>query len=414
MKVGIETLLSDRQVSAQQSSCQRQLEISLQAVGEARQGHLPLNLCLVLDQSGSMHGRPLERVKAAALQIIEQLTSEDCLAIVAFNHQAKTVISSQTPQDLATIRTEISQLEADGGTSIDEGLKLGMQEIAAHKQNRISQIFLLTDGENEHGNNERCLKLAELASGYNITLNTLGFGSHWNPDILEKIADSAGGTLCHIEQPEEAIVEFERLFSRVQSVSLTNAYLSLELAPQVRLAELKPIAQVAPETIELTVERDGEKQITRLGDLMYGVSRVILVNLYLHQLQPGEITICRVQVRYDDPEAGLEGLVSETIPVTVSVSVKENYQPQPEAKVEKSVLTLAKYRQTQLAEKKLVDGDRQGAATLLQTAAKTALQLGDQSAATVLQTGATRLQAGEELSEAEKKKTRMVAKTKLG
>jgi len=50
---------------------------------------------------------------------------------------------------------------------------------------------------------------------------------------------------------------------------------------------------------------------------------------------------------------------------------------------------------------------------MLQTAAKTALQMGDKSAATVLQTSATRLQAGGELSEADKKKTRIVSKTIL-
>ena len=53
------------------------------------------------------------------------------------------------------------------------------------------------------------------------------------------------------------------------------------------------------------------------------------------------------------------------------------------------------------------------AATLLQTAAKTALQMGDTNAATVLQSNATILQGGEDLSEAEKKKTRMVSKTIL-
>ena len=68
---------------------------------------------------------------------------------------------------------------------------------------------------------------------------------------------------------------------------------------------------------------------------------------------------------------------------------------------------------SQLAEKKLQDGDRSGAATLLQSAAKTAIQLGDKGSATVLQNSATRLQAGAELSDSEKKKTRMAAKTQL-
>ncbi len=66
-----------------------------------------------------------------------------------------------------------------------------------------------------------------------------------------------------------------------------------------------------------------------------------------------------------------------------------------------------------MAEAKLQQGDRSGAATLLQTAAKTALQMGDKNAATVLQTSATRLQAGEELSESDRKKTRIVSKTVL-
>jgi len=61
----------------------------------------------------------------------------------------------------------------------------------------------------------------------------------------------------------------------------------------------------------------------------------------------------------------------------------------------------------------LKQGDRSGAATLLQAAAKTALQLGDDSGATVLQTSATRLQAGEELTEGERKKTRIASKTIL-
>jgi Ca-activated chloride channel homolog len=61
----------------------------------------------------------------------------------------------------------------------------------------------------------------------------------------------------------------------------------------------------------------------------------------------------------------------------------------------------------------LQQGDRTGAATMLQSAAKTALQMGDQGAATILQDSATRLQAGEDLSESDRKKTRIASKTIL-
>jgi len=116
-------------------------------------------------------------------------------------------------------------------------------------------------------------------------------------------------------------------------------------------------------------------------------------------------------VRYDDPAQNLEGVLSD--PVIVEANVVTTFQPAPDPQVQQHVLALGKYRQTQIAEQKLQQGDRAGAATMLQSAAKTALQMGDQTAATVLQENATRLQEGEELSESDRKKTRIVSKTTL-
>lgn len=412
MKVGLHPALNDAHVDANQPSSQRQLSIAISAVADSGQDrNVPLNLCLVLDHSGSMNGRPLETVKKAAINLVERLNPGDRISVVAFDHRAKVLVKNQALHDLDEVKKQIKRLSADGGTAIDEGLKLGIEEVAKGKQDTVSQIFLLTDGENEHGDNNRCLKLAQLAPSYKLTLNTLGFGANWNQDILEQIADAGGGSLSYIERPEQAVDEFARLFQRAQSVQLTNAYLLLDLMPKVRLAELKPMAQVAPDTIELPVQREGAKYVVRLGDLMTDAERVILANLYIGQLPTGRQVITNVQVRYDDPALGKEGLMSDLI--QIEANVQGVYQPAPNADVQQSILALAKYRQTQIAEAKLQQGDRAGAATMLQTAAKTAIQMGDQGAATVLQTNATRLQAGEELSEADRKKTRIVSKTIL-
>ncbi|MDJ0510088.1 MAG: VWA domain-containing protein [Crocosphaera sp.] len=411
MRVNLTSALNDSHIDANQNSTQRQVAISLSAVSETSDRSVPLNLGLILDHSGSMIGKPINTVKEAAMRIVEGLSPGDRLSVIAFDHRAKVIVPNQEVDDIGAVKTLINKLKAEGGTSIDEGMKLGIKEVGLGKEDRVSQVFLLTDGENEHGDNQRCLKLAAVAAEYNITLNTLGFGNHWNQDVLESIADAVGGTLCYIEQPEQALTEFSRLFTRIQSVGLTNAYLCLEFIPEVRLAEFKPVAQVEPETVELNAQAEGNTYIVRLGDLMTDQARVILVNLYLGQLSVGNHTIGTVQVRYDDPSSSKTALLSEKIPLTVEV--QQVYEAKVDSNVQKSILTLAKYRQTQLAESKLNQGDRLGAATLLQTAAKTALQLGDKSAATVLQTNATQLQAGEELSEAQRKKTRMVSKTIL-
>lgn len=411
MRVGLQAALSDAHLDATQSSSQRQLAISLSALPEASGRIAPLNLCLILDHSGSMKGRPLETVKQAAHRIVDSLSPDDRLSIVVFDHKAKILVPNQSIENPAGIKVEINKLQPSGGTAIDEGMRLAIEELAKGRKDAVSQAFLLTDGENEHGDNDRCLKFAKLAADYSITLNTLGFGDNWNQDVLERIADAGGGTLSYIARPELAVSEFSRLFTRIQSVGVTNAYLLLTLAPQMRLAELKPIAQVVPDTIELPVMQEGGQSIVRLGDLMMDVPRVILANLYAGQLEAGVQTIAHVQVRYDDPITRQENLLSERIPV--EANVLPVYQPATNPQVQQYVLALAKYRQTQIAETMLQQGDRSGAATMLQSAAKTALQMGDQGAATVLQDNATRLQAGGDLSEADRKKTRIVSKTML-
>jgi Ca-activated chloride channel homolog len=411
MQVALETVISDPQIEIGQGNNQRQLSIEVSALAAPEDRQLPLNLCLILDHSGSMKGTPLSTVKEAARKLIEGLKPEDRLSVIAFDHQAEVIVPCQQVTDPTDIFARIDKLQAAGGTAIDAGIKLGISQLIEGKQDRVSHAFILTDGENEHGDDERCIKLAGFATESNITLNTLGFGENWNQNILEKIADTAAGTLAYIAEAAQAVNEFARIFNRMQSVGLTNAYLQMELKPKVRLAELKPVAQVAPDTIELAVEDDGNLQIVRLGDLMKDLSRVVLVNTYIGQLEEGEQSIATIQIRYDDPAKGLTNLL--TPPVSVNVNVTRNRQPAIDPNVQQQTLALAKYRQTQLAEQKLQQGDRAGAATLLQTAAQTALQMGDTNAATVLQSNATILQGGEDLSEAEKKETRMVSKTIL-
>ncbi|MEH1851840.1 MAG: VWA domain-containing protein [Nostoc sp.] len=424
MKVKLLSALNDNNVDVAQTSSQRQLAVTIFAIADESDQNLPLNLCLILDKSGSMHGQAIKTVIQAVEGLIDRLKVGDRISVVAFSGSASVIIPNQAIEDPESIKSQIkSKLTASGGTAIAEGLELGITELMKGTRGAVSQAFLLTDGHGESGlriwkwdigrdDNKRCLKLAQKAAKLNLTINTFGFGNSWNQDLLEKIADVGGGTLAHIEHPEQAVEQFSRLFGRIQSIGLTNAYLLLSLVPNVRLAELKPIAQVAPDTIELPIEPETDGSFAvRLGDLMQDVERVVLANIYLGQLPEGKQAIAHLQIRYDDPLVNEEGLLSPLMPVYADVV--RAYQPISNPQVQQSILALAKYRQTQLAEAKLQQGDRTGAATMLQTAAKTALQIGDKGAATVLQTSATRLQAGEELSEADLKKTRIVSKTVL-
>ena len=154
MKVSLQPALNDTNLDANQPNSQRQLAISLSASSPGFERNIPLNLCLILDHSGSMNGRPLETVKKAANRLVDKLQTGDRLSVVVFDHRAKVLIPNQFIDNREQIKQQINRLTADGGTAIDEGMRLGIEELAKGKQETVSQAFLLTDGENEHGNNE--------------------------------------------------------------------------------------------------------------------------------------------------------------------------------------------------------------------------------------------------------------------
>lgn len=148
MKVGLQALLSDAHLDATQAQSQRQLSFSIGAIAsDFQDATLPLNLCLVLDHSGSMAGQPLRTVKEAAIQLVDQLREGDRLSVIAFDHKAKVIVPNQDVTDKAHIKAQIDRLEAAGGTCIDDGIKLGLQELASSPGKRAAQVFMLTDGE---------------------------------------------------------------------------------------------------------------------------------------------------------------------------------------------------------------------------------------------------------------------------
>ncbi|MFN4269841.1 MAG: vWA domain-containing protein [Thermosynechococcus sp.] len=410
MTVELIAKLSDPIVSVGQGA-QRQLELTITAQRQQQQ-RPPLNLCLILDHSGSMAGVPLATVKRAAQSLVDRLLPTDRLSVVAFDHKAQVLVPNQWVEDKAVIKAQIEELEPSGGTAIDAGMKLGLAELAKGKQGTISQAFLLTDGENEHGDNQRCLDLAKLAAEYNITFNTLGFGVYWNQDVLEQIADAGGGRLMFIEYAEQAIACFQSLFSHISSVNYTNAHVLLTLGEAAQLGNFKPVNQVAPDTIELIYESPHPHEyVIRVGDVSATVKRTLLITLSIQPLPSGSHLIGFVQVRYDDPVQQSKGLFSERIPLTLTA--EPEHLPQVDPEVQQSILTLEKYRKTKLAETKLQAGDTAGAATFLQSAAKTALQLGDTEAAKILEASAQELQQQSTLSESALKRTRIASKTVL-
>src|SRR3954469_21138930 len=136
-----------------------------------------LNLALVLDVSGSMYEEDgtsisrLKRIQDAAKAAIQNLKPDDSLAIIAFAHNALTLLPPTKISEKAKIEEVISKIDMydvdPGGTAMNDGMRLAIDEVEKLAgAGRLSQIIILTDGETS-GEHE-CRDLAKRAADAKI------------------------------------------------------------------------------------------------------------------------------------------------------------------------------------------------------------------------------------------------------
>ncbi len=162
-----------------------------------------LNLALVLDRSNSMQGSRLDRVKGAAYQVIDSMNPEDVISVVAFSDRASILIPATKVSDKPRLKAQIALMSAFGGTELYHGLSEGL------KQNRefldpkyVNHVLVITDG-NTYGDEEQCVQLASNAGVEGIGISTMGLGTDWNDDFLDKLASATGGVSQFIRSVQE-------------------------------------------------------------------------------------------------------------------------------------------------------------------------------------------------------------------
>jgi Ca-activated chloride channel family protein len=194
----------------------------------------PLNLAVVLDRSGSMNDHAgdelskIEAVKAALLQLVDQLGPQDRLAIVLFNSEAETLwpsapfVGSQGCER-DRLRATIGGISARGGTNIEAGLRRGFEIVAAHSEAEVrsDRVVLLTDALPNVGETgeDDFLTLARRYADRSIGLTTLGVGVNFGQELALAISQIRGGNFFFLEDQaridEIFTVDFDYLVTPV-------------------------------------------------------------------------------------------------------------------------------------------------------------------------------------------------------
>ncbi|RYD61516.1 MAG: DUF3520 domain-containing protein [Verrucomicrobiaceae bacterium] len=124
------------------------VRVAVRTGASGRSEAQPLRLTLLVDQSGSMVREDRRAAMEKALsQLSGLLTKDDVVNVIGFSRKARLLADGMKGDQSGKLGTLVNQTANEGGTNLEEAMKLGSELAARHQlagaQNRI---VLFTDG----------------------------------------------------------------------------------------------------------------------------------------------------------------------------------------------------------------------------------------------------------------------------
>ena len=196
----------------------------------------PAQLTFVVDVSGSMgQENRLRLVKRALGLLLDQLRSDDSIALVVYGSRGRVVLD--TTSDHGAIRRAIDQLQTEGSTNAEEGLRLAYELAARNrKAGVINRVILCSDGVANVGRTSAESILEQIArhAQQGIELTTVGFGmGNYNDVLMEQLANWGNGRYAYVDTLDEAHKIFvEDLTGTLQTLA-AEARAQVEFDPEL-------------------------------------------------------------------------------------------------------------------------------------------------------------------------------------
>lgn len=230
-----------------------------------------MNLVLVIDRSGSMGSEnKLEQVKNSAVEILNNLSASDRLAIVTYDDSINTLLPSTPVEDKGYIRELIYALSPGGSTNLCGGMTAGFVEAKRNFRNdSVNRIILLSDGLANVGIVEPSLIAAEAKRirENKISVSAMGVGLDYNENLMASIADHSGGNYYYISRETSMASVFQKELNLMQNLIGTNARATFELNRGVEVVDIAGYKW----------EQSGRRLTIQVPDVYSGETKRIMV-----------------------------------------------------------------------------------------------------------------------------------------
>jgi Mg-chelatase subunit ChlD len=213
------------------------LRFSVKTAASGRQADRPLHLTLVLDNSGSMERADRVRIVHEGLRALAGLLQPaDKLSVITFARTARLRVDGAPGSQAAAVMKQVGGLTPEGGTNLEEALRLAYATAARHYlAGGINHVVLLTDGAANLGDVDPASlqRTVEAHRRQGIALDCFGVGwEGFNDDLLEVLARRGDGRYGFLNSPAEAASGFAAQLAGALRVAASDVKVQVEFNPR--------------------------------------------------------------------------------------------------------------------------------------------------------------------------------------
>lgn len=351
-------------------------------------------------------------VVRALHSVVEQLDSNDRFTLVACGERAKVLVPNTPGSERVRLVEGINVLKEvflGKETNLGQGLQLGLKElIHSDKVGMIQRMLLLTDGFTQ--DTEVCQRLAHEAASLGVAISTIGLGTDFQETLLTTISDVSGGNALFLHGADAVPQAIARELDAVRDIAERDLFLTVQLSQNVAV---RRVTRVVPSLTSLDPGEVHQGNFTlSLGDLERDTPVKILLELLAPPLLLKEmeaerrlrlaqlcVTTHRLPTREHPAFAGDLVATYARIPKPLPKEVVDAAARVNVASLHAKALAIAEA------------GDTKQASTMLQSAARRLIDLGEhelamiaiQEAKVLEQTGKTSKLGAKELMYATRK-----------
>ena len=301
------------------------LRIGVRTGSQGRGQSTPLNLTLLLDNSGSMERDDRQAGLARAVEQLSGLLKDgDSVSVIGFSRQPRLLVDRLPGARAMELNRLIAQTPSEGGTNLEEGLKLS-EELALRQFNPAAQnrVVLFTDGAANLGDAQPETlqkKVAELRQ-QGIAFDAAGFGADGlNDRLLERLTRNGNGRYYIVDRAEDADASFAKQLAGAFRPAAENVKVQVRFNP-ARVGRYKLIGfeehRLQKEDFRNDAVDAAEMAAEEAGNALYQIE----------VLPQGEGEVGEVSVRFRDANTGEMVERAWTIPYEAQVAAFDQATP---------------------------------------------------------------------------------------